>query len=169
MTSTKKNYICDDNILYTREEVASMFQSFLDKYPNRKRTGTYKGLNYEIELINKKHKLNKAILERDYFAFVIYLTPELIEFYKNNNSNQIAIYNYKKENNIRHVGYYDIENSVISHTYNGYCDMPYHIHSMSVLYVYEDFQSLKTEGYVYDNITKWIDILLTVYENGKMA
>lgn len=158
----QKKYICDDDVLYTHDEVANMFQSFLDTYPDRKRSGTYKGFNYEIELINEKLPIG---VEHDYFAFVIHLTPELIEFYKSNDDHLRAIYKYKIKHNIHPEGNCEIETGVVENTYNQCYDMSYNIHSMSVVYSYTDFQSLKTEGYVYNNIIKWIDILLTVYDN----
>lgn len=162
----QEKYICDDNVLYTPDEVANMFQSFIDKYPGRKRSGTYKGLNYEIELINEKHWSNDTQFERDYFAFVIHLTPELIEFYNSNDTHLCAIYKYKIKHNIRPEGNCEIETGVVKNTYNTLCyDMPYNINSMAVVYSYTDFQTLKTESYVYNNIIKWIDILLSVYDN----
>jgi hypothetical protein len=157
----QEEYICDDDVLYTREKVADMFQSFIDKYPDRKHSGTYKGINYEIELINEKLPIG---VERDYFSSVIYLTPELVEFYKSNDDHLRAIYKYRLENRIRAEGHLDIEKSIISNTYNQYYDMPYHVNSMSVVYAYTDFQSLKTECYVYNNIMKWIDVITAVYE-----
>lgn len=167
---TQTKYICDDDVLYTREKVADMFKSFINKYPDRKLSGTYKGINYEIELINEKHECHEDTchivnFEHDYFAFVIYLTPELNAFYNCNDDNLRAIYGYKIKHNIRAEGHYDIEKSIISNTYNQCYDMPYHVNSMSVVYAYTDFQSLKTESYVYNNIIKWIAILLTVYDN----
>lgn len=161
MTANSKKYFCDNDMLYTHDKVSTMFQSFLDKYPDRKRTGTYKGINYEIELINEKHELNEPILERDYFAYTIYLTPELQDFC---NTHSCEIYTYKYDNNYTAEGGFYNDSPNITNIYNGYLDMPYHIHSMSVVYSFVDFQTLKTEEYVYKDVITWIDIITAVYE-----
>ena len=162
MTAEPKYYSCDDEQWYTHDEVAAMFQSFLDKYPDRKRTGTYKGLNYEIELINETHEFNTPSLERAYFAYTIYLTPELQEFC---NTHSREIYRYKRNHNYRAEGGFYNDSPNITNVYNGYLDMPYHIHSMSVVYSFVDFQTLKTEAYVYKDVITWIEIITAVYEN----
>lgn len=166
MTAEPKYYSCDNEVMYTHDEVAAMFQSFLDKYPDRNRAGTYKGINYEIELINEKHELDKPILERDYFAYTIYLTPELQEFC---NTQECEIYTYKRNHNYRAEGGFYKDSPNITNVYNGYLDMPYHIHSMSVVYSFTDFQTLKTEAYVYKDVITWIEIITAVYDETESA
>lgn len=150
-----KKYICDNDVSYTHDEVAHMFQSFLDKNPDKKYTGTYKDISYEIELLHEEE------LDRDYFTYTIHLTPELWDFCDANTS---KIYGYRVKHRIHSDGYFNMDKRNICYTFNSYCDMPYNLRSMSVVYSYEDFQTLKTEKYVYKCITDWIDIITNVID-----